>query len=92
MVWHRSRRADLSLRAGGLCLLVISGLALRRLIALHIASGGADAFAFLLALIAFLSASLGSAATLLGGHLFDEVEVSARWRRAGRDRALQRGE
>ncbi|WP_287977205.1 hypothetical protein [Sphingomonas sp.] len=92
MVWHRSRRADLGLRAGGLCLLLIAGLAWRRLIALHIASGGADAFAFLLALIAFLSASLGSAATLLGGHLFDEVEVSARWRRAGPDRALPNGE
>lgn len=92
MVWHRSRRADLGLRAGGLCLLAIAGLALRGLIALHITSGDADAFAFLLALIAFLSASLGSAATVLGGHLFEEVEVSARWRRAGHDRTLQSGE
>jgi hypothetical protein len=37
--------------------------------------------AFLLALLAFLTASIGSATLILGPHLFDKVEVSARWSR-----------
>ena len=37
--------------------------------------------AFLLALVTFLSASIGSAMLIVGPHLFDKVEVSARWAR-----------
>ena len=44
------------------------------------------AAAFLLALVTFLSASAGSATLILGPHLFDRVEVSARWARVTMDR------
>lgn len=37
---------------------------------------------FALAAIGFLSVSAGAALTIWGKHLFDEVAVSARWRRS----------
>lgn len=41
-----------------------------------------DAIGFLLAMFAFLGLSFGALCTALGQHIFDEVEVSARWRSA----------
>ena len=38
------------------------------------------AFDYFLALAAFVFASGGSAMTFVGAHLFDEVELSQRWR------------
>ncbi|WP_347090994.1 hypothetical protein [Sphingomonas parapaucimobilis] len=42
-------------------------------------AGGLAGYA--LATAGFLFASLGSALAIMGEHLFDEVQVSARWRR-----------
>jgi apolipoprotein N-acyltransferase len=43
-------------------------------------AGPVALFNFLLGLVAFVGASSGSALLLLGTHIFDEVEVSERWR------------
>lgn len=78
--WHRSRRADLGLRASGLLLCWISYAAIARLVALHVPPQSAGALAYGLAAIGFIAASGGSALLFLGHHLLDEIEVSARWR------------
>lgn len=79
--WHRSRRADLGLRASGLILCWISYAAFARLVAVHSSPHAGDVVAYGLAALGFIAASGGSAMLLLGHHLFDEIEVSARWRR-----------
>jgi hypothetical protein len=79
--WHRSRRADMGLRAAGVLLCCLGGAAIARLVAMRTPPQTADALAFLLAAIGFLSASAGSAMLFLGSHLFDHIEVSARWHR-----------
>ena len=78
--WHRSRGADIGLRASGLILCGIAYAAIVHLAAMHIASQSGDPIAIGLAAIGFLAASSGSAAIILGRHLFDEIEVSSRWR------------
>ena len=77
--WHRSRRADMGLRAAGVLLCCLSYAAFARLMAMRTPPQTADAVAYLLAAIGFTAASIGSAMLLLGNHLFDKVEVSARW-------------
>ncbi|KQU58810.1 hypothetical protein ASG67_16920 [Sphingomonas sp. Leaf339] len=86
--WHRSRRADLGLRASGLLLCAIAYTAVLRLSAMHISSQNAGAFAYAFAAICFLGASAGSALVMLGHHLFDEIEVSERWQPRSRDTFL----
>lgn len=71
----------MGLRAAGLLLCCLSYVAFVRLVALRTPPQTADAIAYLLAAIGFMSASAGSAMLFLGNHLFDEVEVSARWHR-----------
>lgn len=83
--WHRSWRADLGLRASGLLLCGIAYTAISRLCAMHIPPQTAGALAYALAAIGFLCASAGSAMVMLGHHLFDEIEVSERWRPRPRD-------
>lgn len=80
--WHRSGWGDAGLRLAGAVLCALSCTAFDRLIALtHAAAGGAGTVTTLgLGTIGFLSASAGAAMLLLGRHLFDEVEVSSRWR------------
>jgi len=77
--WHRSRRADVGLRATGLLLGSLSYVAFARLFALHPVSPSAGILAYGLAMIGFMAGSSGSALALLGHHLFDEVEVGTRW-------------
>ena len=79
--WHRSRRADLGLRALGVLLCGLSYAAFARLAALHILAHSAGLTAYALATAGFITASSGTAMALLGRHLFDEIQVSARWRR-----------
>jgi len=80
---NRNLGQDLGLRAMGLLLLAIGALAMRHLFAgapvphRHVASAAEMA----LAAIGFLGLSLGAPLLLLGAHLFDEVELSERWRR-----------
>ena len=81
--WHRSRGADLALRVAGLVLCCSAYAAFGRLIALPIAARAAGLGAYALAAFGFLGASAGSALAIFGKHLFDEIEVSARWRRRG---------
>lgn len=78
--WHRSRRVDIVLRAMGLLLCWVSYAAIARLVALHPLPEKAGVLAYGVAATGFIAASAGSALTLLGHHLFDEIEVSARWR------------
>ena len=79
--WHRTRRADVGLRLAGLLLCALAYAAIQRLVASPPEARDPRFIAFALAAIGFLSASAGSAMILFGKHLFDQVEVSARWRR-----------
>ena len=76
---HRKPWSGLIIRIAGLVLLAIAAFSARRLFAR--AMTPPDGLEYFLALIAFASASAGCAMTTLGAHLFDQVEVSARWRR-----------
>lgn len=79
--WHRSWKADLGLRAVGLACCALAYGAIAQLFAAPpTALGTPDLSA--LAAGGFLSASIGVAMTVWGKHLFDEVTVSARWRRS----------
>lgn len=80
--WHRSRKADLGLRLMGIMLCALAYLSISHLVALHPnpPPRSAGAAGYWLAAIGFLSAGGGGAMTILGHHLFDEIEVSARWR------------
>ncbi|MBB3350071.1 hypothetical protein [Sphingomonas sp. BK069] len=78
--WHRSRSGDVALRAGGLCLWALSYFAVARLGSLNLPPMKAGPLSFTLASIGFVAASAGGLLLSLGRHLFDEVEVSARWR------------
>jgi hypothetical protein len=85
--WHRSRRADLGLRALGLLLCCLSAVALGRLAAMHVPPQSAGAVAYGLAAAGAVAASGGGAMLFLGRHLFDEIELSARWHPRARERA-----
>lgn len=74
--WHCRRWADPLLRAAGLLLLLAAWRAGAGLHAMPVRPEPRD---YLLALIAFMGASTGGAASLLGAHLFDRVAVSSRW-------------
>ena len=80
VAWHRSRRADIVLRATGLLLCWVSYTVISRLVAMHVPPQKAGVLAYGIAAVGFMAASAGSALTILGHHLFDEIEVSARWR------------
>lgn len=82
--WHRARRADIGLRALGSGMCGLAGLAAQRLLGLSVPPHPPGLPAVALATLAFLGASAGSALLLLGAHLFDRIEVSARWRREAR--------
>ncbi|KQO50696.1 hypothetical protein ASF14_11490 [Sphingomonas sp. Leaf257] len=63
----------------GFC--VLAWRAIASLMAMAGQGGRAGLVGYALATAAFLFASLGSALVIMGEHLFDEVQVSARWRR-----------
>ncbi|KQM47216.1 hypothetical protein ASE69_14410 [Sphingomonas sp. Leaf208] len=74
-------RTDLSLRASGVLSLAIAVIAIHTLARLHPAT---DPLAFLLAMTGFVCASAGAMLVVVGGHIYDPVRISARWRRAAR--------
>ena len=80
-MWHRKIWAGPAIRLGGMIFLIVAGLSGHRLFghAQSPAETSAPAL-YLLASILFVGASLGSAMLAWGAHLFDDVEVSARWR------------
>ncbi len=86
--WHRSRRADLGLRASGLLLCGTAYTALSRLCAMPLSPDTVDALAFALAAIGLLAASAGSAMAALGHHLFDQIALSERWQPQTHDVSL----
>ncbi|HMI19543.1 MAG TPA: hypothetical protein VK533_08370 [Sphingomonas sp.] len=79
MAWHDRKYADASLRLAGLALLCVAILVARHLFTAPDPQGKVTASAYLLALIGMASACTGAALAVLGRHLFDEVELSARW-------------
>lgn len=81
VAWHGSKGGDIALRAVGVLLCVVAYLATTHLIALQapLPDQTVGAESFVLAIIGFLCASGGSAMLCLGHHLFDQVEISARW-------------
>ena len=81
--WHETRAANLGLRAGGICLLAIGWSIVARLHPVPPGAAARDAtsLVMLLAGIAFLCGSAGSALLFVGPGLWDSVEVSERWRR-----------
>ncbi len=79
MAAHERKYADLALRLSGLLLLALAVLIGRHLFAVPDATGKIRASAYLLALIGMVSACPGAAMAVLGRHLFDQVELPARW-------------
>jgi hypothetical protein len=79
MAWQDRKYADAALRLAGLVLLCVAVLVARHLFAASDPQGKVTASAYLLALIGMASACGGAAMAVLGRHLFDEVELSARW-------------
>lgn len=79
--WHGSWKGDVGLRLLGLLACGVGYLALSRLFSMRQAAHDVSLLTFSLAALGFLSASAGGALTWLGHHLFDEIEVSSRWRR-----------
>jgi len=81
-MWHRRPWAGPLIRLLGLALIALAVAVGRALFARSGASpaelGVRD---WLLALVDFASASVGGGMLLAGAHLFDQIEVSARWRR-----------
>lgn len=72
------------IRVVGLLLIATSLFAIRHLsVSIHMTPRHTATLAELgLAAVGFLGASSGSALTFLGGHIFDRVEISARWARS----------
>jgi hypothetical protein len=60
-------------------LLCVAALIARHLFAAADPQARARASAYFLALIGMIGASAGAAMAVLGRHLFDEVELPARW-------------
>lgn len=77
--WHRSRHADLGLRAVGLLLCGLAYAAIARLAVLQVHPQAAGALAYGLGAVAGVAGSGGSAMLTLGRRLFDDVTVSPRW-------------
>lgn len=68
------------MRVSGLLLCGLSYAAILRPLAMHIHPQSAGSLAYALAALGFMAASSGSAMLMLGHNLFDEIEVSSRWR------------
>jgi drug/metabolite transporter (DMT)-like permease len=80
MAWHERKYAGAMLRLAGLMLLAFAGLIGRRLFLAADPTATVRATAYLFALIFMASACAGAALAVLGRHLFDQVELPARWR------------
>jgi hypothetical protein len=91
MAFHERRYAGLVLRLAGLALLALATLIGRCLFAAPDPAARTSALAYLLASLWMISACAGAALATLGRHLFDRVELSARWtvHAAPRDRSAE---
>ena len=79
MAMHERKFADLALRLAGLLLLTLAWLIGRHLFAVPDVTASFRPSAYLLALVFTTSACAGAALAALGRHLFDQVELPARW-------------
>ena len=84
--WHESLVANIGLRTGGVALIAGGWSVAVRLHYIALATPARDHYSsmlllLLLAAIAFLSGSAGSALLCFGPGLWESVEVSERWRR-----------
>jgi len=80
MVWHERRYANLALRLSGFLLLGLTALIARHLFSAPDPAGKVRLSAYLFALAQMVTLSAGAALAVLGRHLFDQVELPARWR------------
>jgi len=80
MAWWKRKSADLGLRLAGLLLLLLAEQIGHHLFAIPDSGAKYAPLAYLLALIGMSSLSAGAALAVLGRHLFDEVELPARWK------------
>jgi hypothetical protein len=90
---RRLLATDLGLRLAGVGSLAAARLSFHGLRGLSGAGGFHHApplMAFVLALVVFFAASIGTALVALGHHVFDRVEVASRWRRIDADRSRVR--
>ena len=77
--WHETGLAKFGLRVAGLIVLAIAYWAGAALYHRFAGTRAHPPLEYLLALAAIVCASTGSALTIMGHHLFDQVEVSSRW-------------
>lgn len=75
--WRHLSFLDSGLRGAGLIVSALGLMALAWVIERH----GAGGLAYVLATAGFFGVCIGGALVSYGRHLFDVVEVSARWRR-----------
>ena len=79
MAWWKRKHAGSGLRLAGILLLVVAGLIAHRLFVTPDPQAKHEPIAYLLALVGMASASSGAALAVLGPHLFDQVDLPARW-------------
>jgi hypothetical protein len=80
MEWHERKYVGLALRLAGLILGAIAWRLGHHLFAIPDPRAKLRPLSYLLALVWVMSACAGSALAVLGRHLFDPVELPARWR------------
>ena len=80
MEWHERKYARVALRLAGLILVAIAWRLGVHLFAVPDPQAKLRPLSYLLALVWIVSACTGSALAVLGQHLFDPVELPARWR------------
>ena len=80
MAWHERKYAGLALRLAGLALFALAAEIGRHIFVAADPTAKLRVLPYLLALIWIASLSAGTALTVLGRHLFDQVELPARWR------------
>jgi hypothetical protein len=82
MNWHEKAGANVLLRLAGVALLALAwavGEALHRRALAGPVNG--DVLAYLLAALTFVCATAGAALAVMGSHIFDQIEIAARWGR-----------
>jgi hypothetical protein len=82
MIWHERLSGKILLRLGGLGLLGLAW-AVAHILRQRAMAGPltGQPIAYLLAMLMFVFASAGAALAFVGSHLFDKIDVAARWSR-----------
>ena len=80
MAWHERKYAGPLLRLAGVALLALAARIGCHIFAAADPSAKLRALPYLIGLLWIVSLCLGAAFAVLGSHLFDQVELPARWR------------